>query len=359
MAENVLKVRELDTDGIPGREISLTDIDFTPLDYETLRDAKLHQHLKIPLRGRGRMHASVGLDIDEGENAVFSTILESRFTSKAIGLVKGGWLPSALASIGNAVVLPDRCVVAQLNSRLKNGATKSGSDPDFIDLFADGPVRINPLLFVLEGDGGENPTTDIVGKNLAEAVAKLRSALPHCEIVAADDEGLKGVLGLIDDTRAGMQHKQGFLLEVNQKLKSPVSRKLRGAIWDQVLCAAKNHALPTTSLVVLAALSSIVTPQGRNPAKGLLKFGEKYSSKEAYNGLADIRALELLMGLYCLFPDQRLMLCTADKDMALFWVGIGASNFRIQGSHFAFDIKPTHLLPNVSDIQWSGFIARS
>jgi hypothetical protein len=33
------------------------------------------------------------------------------------------------------------------------------------------------------------------------------------------------------------------------------------------------------------------------------------------------------IGLMTLFPGQRLILCTRDKNLALFWVGMGASDF--------------------------------
>jgi hypothetical protein len=97
-------------------------------------------------------------------------------------------------------------------------------------------------------------------------------------------------------------------------------------------------------------------PQGRNPAKGLLKFGEAYEPKDAYNGFADIRALEILMHLFALFPDQRVMLCTADKDMALFWVGLQASNFAFSHGRMTYDMTPTDLLPGIANEQWENLL---
>lgn len=93
-------------------------------------------------------------------------------------------------------------------------------------------------------------------------------------------------------------------------------------------------------------------PQGGNPAKGLLKFGEAYARKDAYNGLADIRALEILMYLFVLFPSQSVMLCTADKDMALFWVGLHTSNFAFSHGRMTYDMAPANLLPGIANEQW-------
>ncbi|NSY14764.1 hypothetical protein [Agrobacterium vitis] len=352
MEKHVLKYRELSKYGTLARELAFTDITFSPLGYEALRTAKLHQQIEIPLSGRGAILSSDVAEIDAGQTAKFGATLESQFTSKAIGLVKGGWLPSMLAAIDDTIVLPDRCVVAQLSARLKDGVTKPEADKDFIDLFADTVIRINPMLFVLEGDGGQNATPETIGKQLEEAVTKLRSALPKAEMVAADAKGLQGVLGLIQDTQDGIARRQDFLISLNPKLKSSVSRKNVQSCWDEVLIAADHYDIPKASLVVLAALSAVVMPQGRNPAKGLLKFGEAYGPKDAYNGLADIRALEILIYLFGLFPDQRVMLCTADKDMAMFWVGLQASNFAFSHGRMTYDIAPTDLLPGVATEKW-------
>jgi len=81
-------------------------------------------------------------------------------------------------------------------------------------------------------------------------------------------------------------------------------------------------------------------PNGSSPAKRLLKFDRGYTREDAYNALADLRALEILMSLFAIYPDQRLMLCTADKDLALFWVGLGASNFAMSDGRMFFDVTP-------------------
>lgn len=352
MEKHILKYQEQDEDGTLGRELVFTDITFSPLGYDALRNAKLHQKIEIPLIGRGAILSSDVAEIGVGQVAKFGMTLESQFTSRAIGLVKGGWLPSILAAVDDTIVFPDRCVVAQLQARLKNGVTKQAAEKDFIDLFADTAVRINPMLFVLEGDGGQNPTFETIGNQLEEAVTKLRSALPKAEMVAADAGGLEGVLGLIQDTQDGIKRKQDFLIRLNPKLRSPVSRSNAPFCCDEVLMVAEDCGVPKASLVVLAALSAVIMPQGRNPAKGLLKFGEAYGPKHAYNGLADIRALEILMHLFAVFPKQRVMLCTADKDMALFWVGLQASNFAFSHGRMTFDLNPTDLLPGIASEQW-------
>lgn len=357
---NALRITEVDENGhLSGRSFELCDVEFAPLGYSELKDAKLAQPITIPLEGSGTMNVVQGIEgAFAAQRGRFRTSLESHFTSRAIGLVRDGWLPSALAVANDTIVLPDRCVVAQFNARLLNGVPQADADKDFIDLFADTAVRINPLLFVLEGDARRNPTAQELRTHLSEAARKIRSALPKSILVAADDAGLKGALGLIEDEASSMVRKEDFLLRISSSLVSPVAKRSIPARWDEVMAAAKDCNLPPLSLVVLAALSTIMTPNGKSPARRLLKFDRSYTRKDAYNALADLRSLQILMYVFALFPNQRVMLCTADRDLALFWVGLHASNFSFSDGRLSVDFKPDELLPNMTDELWQSLVDR-
>jgi hypothetical protein len=71
----------------------------------------------------------------------------------------------------------------------------------------------------------------------------------------------------------------------------------------------------------------IVVPGGKSPARKLLKFKPTYSEKDAYNALRDLCSIEILVDGFSRYPDQPMQLCTADRQMALFWAGTGASKF--------------------------------
>ena len=75
-------------DGTPRHEITFSDVAFSSLGYAELRDANLHQPIRIPLVGRGSIAGSEIGGIETGQHSEFSTALESFFTSKCIGLVK-------------------------------------------------------------------------------------------------------------------------------------------------------------------------------------------------------------------------------------------------------------------------------
>src|SRR5207248_5014425 len=245
---------------------------------------------------------------------------ESQFTSRAIGLVKGGWLPPTLAASDKTTILIDQNIVTQICGRFDSGKAV-GAEPDFLDLFADRPVRINPVLAAMEGNKRAIPTPDQLREKLDEIVSKLRAALPSARLVAGSG-GLVGALGLIEELRSGMEKKQQFLMRVAPSLAAPVSKKNMPARRDEVVAMADSCGVPRGSLVVLAALSAVFVANGASPAKTLVNFKPGYHEEDAYNGLADLRSLEMLIHIFGLFPNMPAMLCTADRDLALFWTGI-------------------------------------
>lgn len=134
------------------------------------------------------------------------------------------------------------------------------------------------------------------------------------------------------------------------KLHGNVGAHRLPVIWDDVLAVADECGVPRRSMVVLAALSAAAVPNGKSPAKKLLKLTKpNYSTELAYNALADLRSLKVLMYLFALFPSEPILLCTGDKDLALFWAGIRASGFAWQGGYFHCQFSPVEaLLPNVT-----------
>ncbi len=356
--ERVLAYEEMGDSGSPtGRRAAFAGVEFTPLRYADLVDAKLNNKVVIPLNWK---HAKViESNIPEIKLDGFASgnaTIESTYTSKAIGLVKGGWLPSGLAVQKDMIVLPDRCTITELKGRFCDGIKKNSDDKDFLDFFEGEGIRINPLLYALEGNLRRNPTPDEIQQQLEEVSAALRIALPKAELVPGDSGGLRGVVGIVQDTQASMERKQTFLMRMAPKLQAPTSAGKKAQLWDETLAVAQECGIQTNSLVVVAVLSSISVPLGKSPAKRLLKPSPDYSAEDAYNALADLRSLEMLMCLFALFPDQRIMLCTGDKNLALFWAGIRASNFAWAGKAATFTLSPVEaFLPNVSTERGASF----
>lgn len=342
-----------------GRSVSLSGVEFQALQYSDLINLKLNK-VVIPLRWEdARVLDSTIPEITIGKIANGHATLESLYSSKTIGLVKGGWLPSGLALQNDMIVMPDRCTISELFSRFRDGKKLDGASEDFLDFFADKHIRINPLLFALEGNLKKNPTPEVVEQQFEEACGKIKSSLPQAELVPAGKESLLGIIGIINDTQADISRKQDFLMRLAPKLYGNVSVRRLPSVWDEILTIAGECGVPRRSMVVLAALSAAAVPNGKSPAKKLLKLTEpNYSTELAYNALADLRSLEVLMYLFALFPNERILLCTGDKDLALFWAGIRASGFTWNGNYFACKFSPVDaLLPNVAPERAEAYFA--
>jgi hypothetical protein len=350
--ETVLRFEEVDSTGaITGRAASFIGVEFHGLQYADLINHKLGAKIEVPLRWTNARISESNIEgISAEDVASVSTVLESPYSSRTIGLVRDGWLPSGMALQGDMVVMPDRCTFSELAGRFNDGAKTNEADKDFLDLFATHPIRINPLLFALEGNIRKNPTRDIVEQQLDLACGIIRAALPLAEIFPPGREGLQGIVGIVNDTQAGMRHKQECLARLAPKLRAPVAARRVDELWDEVLMTADDCKVPRHSLAVLAALSTVCVPNGKSPAKGLLKMtAANYSAEHAYNALADLRSLEVLMQLFAVFPNEKILLCTGDKDLALFWAGIRASDFSWNNGRFECRFSPIEaLLPNVT-----------
>jgi hypothetical protein len=314
-----------------GREITVAGGKFRPLQYSHLQGINLRDPLVIhTFYDDGEVIESSDPGKPAGTRGCFEFTVETPYSTMGLALVRGGWLPVGMAISEGTTILLDRCVVSNLSRRFNAGKKVSEEDKDFLDFFCDTNIRLNPMLFALEGNGRKIPSSEEIESQLDEAYKKIRHALPSAQLMPPDKTGLKGVVGIVQDTTENIERATKFLVNLSRKYFSPVSAKRLPNAWRDVLDAATEFGLTHKSLVVLAALSAITVPLGKSPAKSLLKWRPGYSNGDAYNALADLRALDVLIHLFALFPDEDILLCTSDQDLCLFWSGIGASEFSLK-----------------------------
>jgi hypothetical protein len=124
-------------DGEPARSISFVGIEFLPLDYRQLAEARLHVPVTVPFDWHNARVLETdipGVDIDKIARG--HATLESTFSSTTVSLQRGGWLPSGLAvSRPGVTVLPDRNTVSQIEARYEGG-TVVAENRDFLDMLA-------------------------------------------------------------------------------------------------------------------------------------------------------------------------------------------------------------------------------
>lgn len=340
-----------------GRIIDLVEWTVDPLGYDNLVAIPPNQSVTLPIQ----LHHTKILDQHgspvHSDRASVSFTLNSPFSSNVIALVDGGWLPLILAA-RDKVILADRNVVSEIQARFQDGEKRTSvRDDDFIDFFSKWPIRINPLLYAIEGNQRRSPTHAEAKAQIIEAARKIQQALPNATIEPDGMAGLPGVIGLIQDGVADMQRKTQFLLSVAPRLMAPASKGQRTDTWQWILAQADETGVPRRSFPVLAALSCLACPQALNPAKQLLKPSHDYDKKKAYNALCDLRALELFVYASALFPELPATLCTKDRPLALFWAGLGIHNISLDPQkHPTFKLRCDGLLPNVTTTEMASLL---
>ena len=337
------------------RTIDIVGGTVDPLGYDDLVAIRPNRPVTLPVSVRNaKIFDEHGTPLRNGYASV-STTLDSHFSSNVVALINGGWLPLIWAA-HSKVILADRNVISEIQARFQRGKKRTGND-DFFDFATKWPIRINPLLYAIEGNQKRQPTEIEIRAQILEAVRIIRQALPNVVIEPDGLAGLQGAIGLIRDSASGMERKSRFLGSVAPSLMATTPKVRRSDAWRWILAEADRVSISRQSFPVLAALSCIASPQGDNPAKRILKPSAPYDEEKAYNALCDFRALELFVYALSLFPHLPTTLCTKDRNLALFWIGTGIHNIRVDhNNNPMFELRCNKLFPDLTPEEMASFV---
>lgn len=304
-----------------GRELA-------PMGYKALLNRVLERPAPISLRlQEAEIVSSSMSELPKGRASWFETDITTEMTVRHIGLIRGGWLPAGVALTGGNLVLPDRCTLTELEGRFKPGRSASQAR-DFVEWFDSPETRINPMLLAIEGNTRTFPTRAEMHAQIDRAAALFRKFLPKATVLGDRSDMLDAAIKVAEEQRAESERTIAFLLSIAPRLKHPVSRRRLESVLHAIADAAHQTGLSLKSLPFVCALSAAAVNKGPNPAKGALKLTEaSYDRRMAFNAMADMRSLTMFMTLLGLFPNERPMLCTGDKDLALVWCGLNLSRF--------------------------------
>lgn len=326
------------------RRLSLSEVEFEPLGLEDL--LMLHGKLNEPITFRMRLR-SARIDSSEFENLVSgkrvnaSGELDSTHCSNILALVDGGWLPSGLTLDEKALLLPDRCTVGAIRGRFASGIRKEGLRDDFLDFAQGKRLRINPILFALEGTSGcSYPTPSELSDLFDRASAKILQALPQATIFPVKAEAIQGALGLVEATSRALSKQQRYLVKAAPLIASPIPRSKIMDVCHNLLDLCDRYVVPKQSLLVFALISAAAARQGRNPALTLLKPCHHYNDKRAFNALADLRAINFLIAASADFPGEKVALLTEDRALAEFWAGLQIHSYQRNGANIHYSMNP-------------------
>lgn len=342
------------------RTLSLSEGEIQPLGFDNLVGllGKLEQPISFPLRlSNARVGDSEFDGIDSSQLHTVSATLNSTHGSTILALVKGGWLPSGLA-LGDALLLPDRCTVGAIRSRFVAGKVKPGKPDDFLDFAADRPLRINPLLYAMEGVTGRSAPDEATLSDLVDrASVKIQEALPNATIFPDKVSAIRGASSLLSDMAESFARKQKFLVKAAPLVAPATGNAKRAGVWSELFELAERYGVQRRSMLMLTVLSATSAKQGLNPAKQLLKPRRGYNEKDAYNALCDLRALDLLIAALSDFPQENVTLLTEDRPLALLWAGLQTHSHRREGQDIHYSMNPHRaLFATLSDGQMNAML---
>lgn len=350
--ENVYTIEELDQNGqLTGHRFSFTGGKILPLSYEALEKQISNEPGKLSIVLENvRVIESAHKKVNQGSIISFNTDLSTNRSFNSFCLVEQGWLPLGLPIDVDAILLPDKSTISTIVHRFnpsKSGAHKSG---DIIEFLREKPIRINPSLFAIEGNIRAALSDEEVEQQLDEAYDKITRTLPKAILFPKDQSGLEGVKGVLKESMIGFENKSKFLMEVAPMINGPISDRRKIRLWNEVLEISRKHDIRKDSILMLVVLSIISIPQCKSPAHGIIKPSQSYDKESAYNALSDLRALDIFMNMMSFFPHEKIVFCTNDKALALFWTGIHASNFIREGTHGRYTLRPIDKVIQTCDL---------
>lgn len=182
-------------------------------------------------------HALVGNDPEERT----ITLSPHSTSSELFAAVLGGWLPASWASFRHRLIL-DRNAVSWLRENYDDGYPRTGRLPDLFDMVACGPfVRINHLLYAMEGNAKSWPTPDVIAQQLAEASSYLRKSLPGARLEPSDDIGMQAIEGILREWGVGVRHRGSILTRRSTAYPRPTRQGIGAGRKAQTTAQAGNR----------------------------------------------------------------------------------------------------------------------
>lgn len=283
-------------------------------------------------------------------NVSIPVLTMARWSSKrsmtSYALVEGGWLPPALLFQGDMTHLLDRCAVSELTARGRRRENREMGEQDFFDDLIASDSKIDLTMYLMEGRSGRPPSRREVCDDYLETCEALKGIVERKRIFPENIRDLQFVIGMTegiwrDDLVCRMV---GFTKEVNDLLMAGVGRRKWPELSRKLELSRKSHDVDSGSFFYMAALSAILSPQGQNPARGILKPKKRPSDADIYNSMSDLNALGGLLATIHHRPQERMAYCTSDRQLALFWAGLAPKAVSLTGDMYRFEIEEHNTL---------------
>lgn len=290
----------------------------------------------------------------------FSFTVRFEHKVKVWVLQLGGWLPLPFAAVDVLVI--DRNVLSALRALQQN--------PNRDDLVADSwwlqqldrpSPALNPALCAMEGRWRTAPTFDQFCEELEQACAFLESALPKACVLRQKPEHLERVFEVFTSQIPRLQRETKFLVAICPLIASRVPAGKERPVEQAIFDTADRIGVPRQALCCMAALSALYErTDGGEPriGRGVLKPTSTYNDEDAFNALADLRALEFLAA-GCALEGFTSGICTRDNYLAALWVKLGIHSPTWENKNFTASYTPSaDLFPRLSEDEFTALFAR-
>lgn len=247
----------------------------------------------------------------------------------AYGLVEGGWLPMPWAH--KKVAWIDRNVVIALEKlKVDVEAQQAPGDPAWLARWLGMDTEhVSPILFALEGGQRRPPTDFEMRAELSRAARALDRVLQGAKIQKIDSMQRRALHRMALEHAEARGRATRLLLQAAPLVDDRVKPELRQHLEDRVLELARQERVRIGSLTVLALLSCVYdanpvlsTHRAATPGRAVIKPRADYQAADAYNALADLYFVELLVNAHAMFPDVEPVLYTRDVGIAAMWTAL-------------------------------------
>lgn len=235
-------------------------------------------------------------------------------------LTDGGWYPLMLLP-KNTLVLADKNIISRMQYRYFLGKKKNNVGLDYFDsVFLNNSGMIfDVTLFALEGNKKQPPTPSLIDEQRKIAEEIMRHALPDIEL-AFYPGGSKYSHKLHEMLRPLILQRMAFLQEIAPSLNRGITSRIRKELAAKVFETAKKHKLNPTDIAVVLVFLRITMKGKKTAATQVIKESQNYSLENAYNTVADLMALEIMIN-YINHPMRKqkgtnIAYITKDKGIA-------------------------------------------
>jgi len=287
----------------------------------------------------------------------FSFDINFKHPLSIFALVEGGWLPLPFAN--PSIFLVDRNVISVLSKFSQETHRTDFEDTKWwVNFIQHSSFVINPILYAFEGDKQRLPSLNEFIDSFEEASLKIAKQFPHSKLIRYTEQTYRDVYKIVSGFADRTDREINFLMKTVNKIINRVADSNLPEIRSEIIHDADKYKLLKKSLLVFAVLSCLYEKKdgsGFLATRKIIKPKKKYTEKDAYNAIADIRLIECFIATFALIQLKDIKpfaLCTCDKSLAAFWCALEIQYIKLHKDKLKINFTMSEeLFPRLNDVE--------